>query len=236
MDIMTALRESIEKTKAQKKPMEKAKGKKEAARRTGRGQTGEAKKGGIALQKLEFPTADGRILERMAQILKFPGRAAKFGFKRVPKRKRRDDNPAQLHLFAQGTAQILQFESPLSHFEHALLLDERGDPQATEHYRKAIAEQDCIADAYCNLGIIESKQGRTTKAFDCFTNSLKHDAAAFRGALQLGQYVFRGERLPFGADCTMRWRWKWIRRSPMCISTWRWCCPSTTNCERRFRR
>ncbi len=126
----------------------------------------------------------------MAQILKFPGRAAKFGFKRVPKRKRRDDNPAQLHLFAQGTAQIVQFESPLSHFEHALLLDERGDLQATEHYRKAIAEQDCIADAYCNLGIIESKQGRTTKAFDCFTNSLKHDARHFEAHFNLGNMYF----------------------------------------------
>jgi len=126
----------------------------------------------------------------MAQILKFPGRAAKFGFKRVPKRKRRDDHPAQLHLFAQGTAQILQFESPLSHFEHALLLDERGDTQATEHYQKAIAEQDCIADAYCNLGIIESKQGRTTKAFDCFTNSLKHDARHFEAHFNLGNMYF----------------------------------------------
>jgi tetratricopeptide (TPR) repeat protein len=80
-----------------------------------------------------------------------------------------------LHLFAQPTAQILQFVPELSRFEHALLLDEHGDPKAAELYTKAIEEHDCIADAYCNLGIIESQKGSTTKAFDCFTTSLKHD-------------------------------------------------------------
>ena len=32
-----------------------------------------------------------------------------------------------------------------------------------------------MADAYCNLGIIESLSGNHTKAIDCFTNSLKHN-------------------------------------------------------------
>src|SRR3954470_20574776 len=111
----------------------------------------------------------------MGQILKFPGQASKLGYKRVKKRKDPAENPDQLHLFAQPTAQILQFVPELSRFEHALLLDEHGDPKAAELYAKAIEEHDCIADAYCNLGIIESQKGSTTKAFDCFTTSLKHD-------------------------------------------------------------
>jgi tetratricopeptide (TPR) repeat protein len=32
-----------------------------------------------------------------------------------------------------------------------------------------------VADAFCNLGIIESQKGNTVKAFDCFTTSLKHN-------------------------------------------------------------
>jgi tetratricopeptide (TPR) repeat protein len=109
----------------------------------------------------------------MAQILKFPVQASKFGFKRVNKRAKVADNPNQLHLFLQPAAQILNFAPELSCFEQALMWDERGDGKAAELYRKAIEEQDCAADAYCNLGIIESKLGKTAKAFDCFTTALK---------------------------------------------------------------
>lgn len=113
----------------------------------------------------------------MAQILKFPAQASKFGYKRVKKRAKAADNPDQLVLFPQPTAQILSFDfSPeLSRFEQALLFDERGDAKAAELYAKAIEEQDCVADAYCNLGIIESQNGNRTKAFDHFTTSLKCD-------------------------------------------------------------
>ena len=110
----------------------------------------------------------------MGQILKFPTEAAKFGYKRVRKRKAAE-NPDQLHLFAQPTAQILSFATPLSPFEQALLCDERGDIKAAELYAKAIEDEDCVADAYCNLGIIESQKGSTAKAFDCFTTSLKNN-------------------------------------------------------------
>jgi tetratricopeptide (TPR) repeat protein len=65
--------------------------------------------------------------------------------------------------------------SGLTVFEQALLSDERGEARAADLYAKAIENQECEADAYCNLGIIESKKGNTAKAFDCFTTSLKHD-------------------------------------------------------------
>jgi tetratricopeptide (TPR) repeat protein len=122
----------------------------------------------------------------MAQILKFPQQASKFGYKRVKKRAHADDNPDQLHLFPQPSAQILNFAPDLSRFEQALMWDERGDLKAAELYRKAIEEHDCVADAYCNLGIIESKQGNTTKAFDCFTTSLKFDPRHSEAHYNLG--------------------------------------------------
>jgi tetratricopeptide (TPR) repeat protein len=126
----------------------------------------------------------------MAQILKFPLQASKFGYKRVRQRSKPAENPNQLHLFPQPTAQILSFASGLSCFEHALLLDERDDDKAAELYRKAIEENDCAADAYCNLGIIESKRGNIAKAFDCFTCSLKQNPRHFEAHYNLGNMYF----------------------------------------------
>ncbi len=126
----------------------------------------------------------------MGEIIKFPVQAAKFGYKRVPKRVRREEDPAQLHLFAPPTAQVLHLAPDLSPFEQALLFDERGDLHAVDLYLKAIAEQDCVADAYCNLGIIESKRGQTAKAFDCFTNALKHNPRHLEAHYNLGNMYF----------------------------------------------
>jgi len=109
----------------------------------------------------------------MAQIIKFPAQASKFGFKRVRKRQA-GDHPGQLNLFPEAGAEILNLDFGLP-FEQALLLDERGDPRAADLYSRAIEQKDCVADAYCNLGIIESQRQNTSGAFDCFTNSLKHN-------------------------------------------------------------
>src|SRR5438093_7904352 len=126
----------------------------------------------------------------MGQILKFPSQASKFGYKRVKQRAKATDNPDQLNLFPRATAQILNFAPALSWFEQALLWDERGDAKAVELYRKAIAEGDCVADAFCNLGIIESQKGNTAKAFDCFTASLKHDPRHSEAHYNLGNLYF----------------------------------------------
>jgi len=126
----------------------------------------------------------------MAQILKFPGPTPKLGFKRVKKRKRLD-NPNQLDLFPSPAAQILQFSCGRGSFEQALMLDERGDQRfAAELYAKAIQEQDCVADAYCNLGVIESQLGNTIKAFDCFSAALKHDSRHSESHYNLGNLYF----------------------------------------------
>ena len=126
----------------------------------------------------------------MAQILKFPGPTSKLGYKRVRRRSRSEENPGQLDLFSRPTAQILDFTPDLSRFEQALLFDEQGDPKAAELYAKAIEEHDCVADAYCNLGIIESQKGNTTRAFDCFTTSLKHDPRHAEAHYNLGNLYF----------------------------------------------
>jgi tetratricopeptide (TPR) repeat protein len=126
----------------------------------------------------------------MGQIIKFPAQASKFGFKRVKKRCHPADHPDQLDLFPPDGAQILAFETGLTAFEQALALDERGDVKAAELYAKAIAEQDCVPDAYCNLGIIESQKGNTGKAFDCFTVALKQNPRHVEAHFNLGNLYF----------------------------------------------
>ncbi len=115
----------------------------------------------------------------MAQILKLPvppRNLAKPGYRRVRKRCRDATDPNQLDLFPPAKAQILEFSAPsVSVFEQALLSDERGDERAADLYRRAIEQHDCVADAYCNLGIIHSQNANLLKAFDCFTTCLKHD-------------------------------------------------------------
>ena len=141
----------------------------------------------------------------MAQILKLPIEATKLGYRRVRKGRKckGGENPDQLVLFAQPKAQILAFENPaLSPFEQALLYDDRGDAKAAELYSRAIEQQDCVADALCNLGILESENGNTIKAFDCFTACLKenprHTEAHYNLAnLYFDQNDFRLAQLHF---------------------------------------
>lgn len=78
----------------------------------------------------------------------------------------------QLSLFRAETAPIAHLLTP---FEEALALHEQGDPKAAEFYAEAISEGDNVAEAYCNLGILELEQGNVTKALDSFTLALKHE-------------------------------------------------------------
>ena len=126
----------------------------------------------------------------MGEILRFPVQASRLGYKRVKKRVRTAENPDQLHLFSQPAAEVLSFTSGLSCFEQALMLDERADLKAAELYRKAIEEEDCVADAWCNLGIIESHKGNVTRAFHCFTTSLKHEPRHSEAHYNLGNLYF----------------------------------------------
>lgn len=112
----------------------------------------------------------------MAKIIQFPLNPApeKFGLQRAQKKKGKEGGKAgQLNLFTGGKIVKL---NQLSVFEEALLLDESGDTKrARQYYQKAIEKLDCVADAYCNLGIIESQEGNYPKAIDCFTLCLKEN-------------------------------------------------------------
>ncbi len=120
----------------------------------------------------------------MAKVIQFPGsNPEKFGFKPVrKKRKPEGEKPAQLDLFSGGKVRSL---NQLSVFEEALILDEQGDSRAHAHYLKAIETGDSLADAYCNLGIIESEERNHSKAIDCFTKSLKEDPRHFEAHYNL---------------------------------------------------
>jgi len=80
--------------------------------------------------------------------------------------------------------------SPSGSFLRALRLDEKGDPQAAEAYRTAIAQGVSVADAWCNLGILESEAGRQAAAFDCFTRTLVESPHHFEAHYNLGNLYF----------------------------------------------
>ncbi len=127
----------------------------------------------------------------VGKILEFiPKKPTQLGFEKVKKRKKtRGLAPGQLNLFS-GTAQVLRMPSTSGPFEEALLLDERGDARAEEAYRRAIEQGDDLADSYCNLGIILSRRGEMTKAFDCFTKSLEQNPRHFESQYNLGNLYF----------------------------------------------
>jgi tetratricopeptide (TPR) repeat protein len=131
----------------------------------------------------------------MAKVVMFPQPAPeKFGFKPVRKRKDNASVPTkQLNLFSGG--RVVKMGN-LSAFEEALILDEGHEPMAKELYLKAIAEDDCVADAYCNLGILESQVNNYSKAIDCFTLSLKNDPRHFEAHYNLANLYAEIGNLP----------------------------------------
>jgi tetratricopeptide (TPR) repeat protein len=78
----------------------------------------------------------------------------------------------------------------LTPFEEALLLHEQGDPKAAESYLEAINNGDNVAEAFCNLGIINLDQGQVGKALDNFTLSLKHEPRHVEAHYNLGNLYY----------------------------------------------
>ena len=128
----------------------------------------------------------------MAKIIKLAGKSAeRFGYKRASSKgtRQKEEASSQLSLF-QGRPRIYQLPTSLSRFEAALLAHENGDPSAADRYRDAIENGDCEADAWCNLGIIESQSGRHKEALKCFSKSLQADSALFEAHYNLGNLHF----------------------------------------------
>lgn len=127
----------------------------------------------------------------MANIFQLPLKApSRLGFERARKSRSTGlERRGQMNLFTGGS-RILPMQGNLSPFEQALVLDEKGDHKAAEAYRTAIAQGDGVADAYCNLGILEFQAGRTSKAIDCFTEALKQDPRHCESHYNLGNMYF----------------------------------------------
>ncbi len=96
----------------------------------------------------------------------------------------------QLNLFPKRGGRLIQLPTRLSSFEEALLLHEQGDKRAAEFYLKAAKEGECVADAYCNLGIMEYEANKVTDALNHFSNSLKHDPRHFESHFNLAHLYF----------------------------------------------
>jgi tetratricopeptide (TPR) repeat protein len=131
----------------------------------------------------------------MAKVIQFPASSPeKFGFKPVrksePSGKPKNN---QLNLFTGARVVSLH---KLSQFEEALMLDEQGSNTAKEAYQKAIEKGDSSADAYCNLGILESQTGNYTKAIDCFTKSLSESPRHFEAHYNLANLYAETGNLP----------------------------------------
>src|SRR4030095_5345356 len=136
----------------------------------------------------------------MANIIEFPiQKPGQSGLKKVRKGKEVEfTRTNQMDLFSQKSPEtnIFIMPSSLSPFEEALMLDEKGDPDAIEAYKKAVELNDLPADSYCNLGILEYESGNTVKAIDSFTKSLKNDPRHFESHYNLANLYSELGNLP----------------------------------------
>jgi len=101
----------------------------------------------------------------------------------------------QLNLFPGPEGRLIRLPIRLSPFEEALLLHERNDDRAPEGYQKAIEAGDCVADAWCNLGIWAFEAGRVIEAFDHLTQALRHDPRHFESHFNLATLYFESRNL-----------------------------------------
>jgi len=96
----------------------------------------------------------------------------------------------QLNLFPPETARVVPLPVRLSPFAEALSLHENGDPRARECYERAILEGESVADAYCNLAILDYESGNRTGAFNSLTNALRQDPRHFESHFNLANLYF----------------------------------------------
>ncbi|MEM7107460.1 MAG: tetratricopeptide repeat protein, partial [Bacteroidota bacterium] len=105
-----------------------------------------------------------------------------LGFSKAKKRKKIDlEELGQLNLFdQQDTAKTVRITELATPFSQALNHDENEKyDQAKEFYLKAVEMNDNRVDAYCNLGILQSKEGNFSEAIDLFSKCLAEDVRHF---------------------------------------------------------
>src|SRR5215510_1878703 len=99
----------------------------------------------------------------------------------------------QLSLFRPASGPVSRLLTP---FEEALMLHEQGNLEAANFYAQAVAEGDNVAEAYCNLGIIDLDRGNLLEALDHFTQSLKHDPRHVEAHYNLGNLYYDAGDFP----------------------------------------
>lgn len=113
----------------------------------------------------------------MAKVIKFPLKSTgRFDLKPVRRRRRKKtEDPGQLDLFEQGKGRVVSIDKDSGTFGVALEAHDNDISKAEQLYKKSIESGEHVADAYCNLGILESQGGKTAIAIDSFTNALEKD-------------------------------------------------------------
>jgi tetratricopeptide (TPR) repeat protein len=117
-------------------------------------------------------------------------------FRRVSELRAQGQSIRQIEAELQGQlslfrgAEVGRLSRLRTPFEEALLLDDQSDPRAGESYLEAINEGDNVAEAYCNLGIINKDLGHVGKALDNFTLALKHEPRHVEAHYNLGNLYF----------------------------------------------
>ena len=135
----------------------------------------------------------------MANIFEFPVQKPKSGLRRAHKTTKVElKRTNQMDLFSQKSPEtnIYVMASNLTPFEEAMMLDDKNDAGAKQAYLNAVEQNDCPADALCNIGIIEYESGNTVKAIDNFTKSLKSDPRHFESHYNLANLYSELGNLP----------------------------------------
>ncbi len=127
----------------------------------------------------------------MARIVKFPiSTSVKLGFKKARRRKKVNlEDFGQLNLFNSQAkeAKVISISIQENPFEKATEWDEAGNlTKAKEYYQRAIQKGESVADAFCNLGVIQSEEQAYSAAIDSFTRCLKEDPRHFEAHYNLG--------------------------------------------------
>jgi len=97
------------------------------------------------------------------------------------------DLRGQMNLF-ERSGDVL--ELPINSFGKGLQLQEQGDHTAAAYFHQAIDKGQYVADAFCNLAILEFEAGDTPKAVSLLTLALKQDPRHFESHFNLGNVYF----------------------------------------------
>ncbi len=120
----------------------------------------------------------------MGKVINFAiSSANRLGFSKAKRRRKKVDleELGQLNLFnSPGLSKTILIAELKTPFNQALAFDEREQyDEAKEFYIKAVEMNNNRVDAYCNLGILASKEGNLSEAIDHFSKCLKEDPRHF---------------------------------------------------------